>query len=564
MIKNFPTISICTIVKNEESNIDEFFGNVLSFTDEIIVIDTGSVDDTINKIEKFLSNGKIKFFQLNLSKDFHYGKAKNFSIKKSTQDFIVILDADERLSDKFKDNLHSFLVAENPMVANVDRIDEFLPHFIEKQVRIIKNGCDIFYGTDETSKLHEQLKYSYVAKEFLHPIIHRQGINHWLVRPQRMFFQLGLEIDRTPKTKSFLGHFLRGLWYGQFKFKKVYFHQRVYKDGWLGFKYAFLRGFYAFLLQIFVGLKPKDGYKYWEDKKIRSERSMTETIYPISQTYKIYNFILTVARFFSINNFKFTRNIADAIKGWMRSHAVPFVVSMRGFRIRGLSWMDYVVGAYEPETTKLFDVVVKDGQTIIDIGADYGYFSLLSAKLVGSNGKVFAFEPYAERCEQYLRKNIALNNFQNIEVMQKAASNSAGKNKYFADSRSLFDINATPTNECGATEDVESVRLDDFFRDYSRPIDLIKIDVEGGEMNVLKGAYDILERNKSIKLILEIHPQVMQKVGVSPANLLSLLRNHKFILYWINEDGSVNAVSDREIISRAEVAKYVNIFCSRA
>lgn len=269
MTKNFPTISICTIIKNEEHNIDEFFGNVLEFADEIIVADTGSFDNTINKVEKFLSNSKIKFFQINLSKDFHYGKAKNFVIKKATQDFIVILDADERLSDKFKDKLRSFLTAENPIVVSVERTDEFLPYFIEKQIRIIKNKCNIFYGIDEASKLHEQLEYNYVTKEFLPPIIHRQGINHWLHRPQRMFFQLGLEIDRTSKTKSFFGHFLRGLWYGQWKFKKVYFKQKVYKDGWLGFKYAFLRGLYSFLLQLFVGLKPKEGYKYWENKKYK-------------------------------------------------------------------------------------------------------------------------------------------------------------------------------------------------------------------------------------------------------------------------------------------------------
>lgn len=256
MTKNSPTISICTIVKNEESNIDEFFGNVLNFADEIIVVDTGSIDGTINKIEKFLSNGKINFFQLNLSKDFHYGKAKNFAIKKAKKDFVLVLDADEHLSDGFKKDIRVFLQKNDPDVVNILRIDELVPHLRERHERIVKNRLNIFYGEDDESMLHEQLIHQRKVMDFNESIWHQQKNNHWLNRPQRILFQMGLEIERTPKTKSFFGHFLRGIWAFGFKFKKVYFRQQVYKDGWTGLKFAFLRAFYAFLVQIFVGLKP--------------------------------------------------------------------------------------------------------------------------------------------------------------------------------------------------------------------------------------------------------------------------------------------------------------------
>lgn len=285
----------------------------------------------------------------------------------------------------------------------------------------------------------------------------------------------------------------------------------------------------------------------------------------MSSIYKIYDFFLKIARFFGLNNRGWARGVADSIKSYLRSHMVPFVISVRGFKIRGLSLMDYIVGAYEPETTKLFEKIVKKGQTIIDIGADYGYFSLLAAKLVGPYGKVFAFEPYKERCEQYLSKNISLNKFRNTEIVQKAASDTADSHMYFADSRSLFNINNTVVGTYNGVdrETVDSVRLDDFFKNYDRPIDLIKIDAEGGEMNVLKGAHDVLERNKNIKLILEVAPRIMRAAGLLPDNLLLLLRTHGFVLHYINSDGSVAAVRDEEIISRAESAKYANIFCSR-
>jgi FkbM family methyltransferase len=279
--------------------------------------------------------------------------------------------------------------------------------------------------------------------------------------------------------------------------------------------------------------------------------------------YKIYVFLLKIAHYLGIDRWGMARSVLDRIKGVLSGHLVPLAVLVRGFKIHGISWRDYLVGAYEPETTMLFEAVIKEGQTIVDVGADYGYFSLLSAKLAGPRGRVFAFEPSPDGCKQYLEKNILRNNFQNIEIVQMAASDRAGKDKYFADSWSLFDIKHEAPSEQRRVYWVESVRLDDFFYDYSKPIDLIKIDVEGGEMNVLRGAHDILERNRNIKLILEIAPHIMRVAGVSPRDLLSLLRGHGFNLYWINEDGGVEEMDDRNIILRARSGKYANIFCGR-
>ena len=84
------------------------------------------------------------------------------------------------------------------------------------------------------------------------------------MRPQRIFFQLELQIDRVPKTKSFFGHFVRGVWYFSFRFKKIYFTRKLYKDGALGFKYAFMRSLDAFLVELFAGLKPSEGVQCWK------------------------------------------------------------------------------------------------------------------------------------------------------------------------------------------------------------------------------------------------------------------------------------------------------------
>lgn len=263
-----PTISVCTIVKNECERIEGFLSVLIDFADEIIIVDTGSTDDTVVCIENFISTHKssnIHFFKYSATGVFHYGIAKNFSIDNATKDYIIVLDADERLSDEFKQTVRSFISNQKPIVASIVRKDELLPHLIDFPERIIKRDSGIRYGFDELSRVHEQLAHTVIPKSFLGVVWHEQRWNHYVVRPQRIFFQLELQVDRTPKTKSFFGHFLRGIWYFFYRFKKIYFVRKLYKDGTLGFKYAFMRSLDAFLVELFVGLKPpRGGAQYWE------------------------------------------------------------------------------------------------------------------------------------------------------------------------------------------------------------------------------------------------------------------------------------------------------------
>lgn len=274
-MKQIPTISICTIVKNERERIEDFLASLVDFADEIIIVDTGSTDDTPMRINAFISAHKstrIHFFNYTATGGFHYGIAKNFSIDNATKDYVIILDADERLSDKFKQTVRDFLQEENPLVANAMRKDELLPHLIDYPERIIKRDSGIRYGTDALSKVHEQLAHTVAAKQFLGVIWHEQRWNHYVVRPQRIFFQLELQIDRTPKTKSFPGHFLRGIWYFFYRFKKIYFNRCLYKDAALGFKYAFLRALDAFLVELFVGLKSSQEEQYWKQDAFKKRK----------------------------------------------------------------------------------------------------------------------------------------------------------------------------------------------------------------------------------------------------------------------------------------------------
>lgn len=260
-----PTISVCTIVKNEEKQMNDFLFSLVDFADEIIIVDTGSVDKTIEIIESYLKKyNNIKFLKYESEGVFHYGKAKNFSLKQATKDYFIILDADERLSADFRNKLKDFLKKEKPDVAKVKRVDECIKHLIDFPERIIKNGLGIFYKENEEGMVHEGFHYDRENIVFKEIVWHQQRENHYIYRPQRILFQLELQIERIPKTKSLFGHILRGIWYAQFRFNKLYFKRQLYKDGKFGFKYAFMRALDAFLIELFVGLKSKNNYKCWE------------------------------------------------------------------------------------------------------------------------------------------------------------------------------------------------------------------------------------------------------------------------------------------------------------
>jgi glycosyltransferase involved in cell wall biosynthesis len=269
-MKGAPTISICNIVKNEEKQIKGFLSSLVDFADEIIIVDTGSSDKTLNIIDSFACKyDNVKLYKYTQEGMFHYGKAKNFSIEKATKDFIVILDTDERLSREFKKDVRGFLKEKNPFVVKIKRVDDYVRHLIDYPERIIRNSKNIFYKINEDGRVHEILEHSYKSDVFDPVVWHCQKWNHYVYRPQRILFQLELQIERIPKSKSFFWHLIRGLWYCGFRFKKLYFKRKLYKDGRVGFKYAFMRAFDAFLIEFFVGLKPRKDYKYWENHKYK-------------------------------------------------------------------------------------------------------------------------------------------------------------------------------------------------------------------------------------------------------------------------------------------------------
>ena len=99
-------------------------------------------------------------------------------------------------------------------------------------------------------------------------------------------------------------------------------------------------------------------------------------------------------------------------------------------RFRAIFRFFIINGSYESRTTEMFRKVVKKGDVVVDIGANMGYFTLLASRLVGREGKIYAFEPEPVNYG-LLVKNIGINGYKNIVPVQKAVSDRTGTTRLF-------------------------------------------------------------------------------------------------------------------------------------
>jgi glycosyltransferase involved in cell wall biosynthesis len=264
--KKLSTISVCVIVKNEEKAIGGFMRTIKDIADELILVDTGSSDGTLEIAGRLAEQYKIStaIFHYKYTGAFHYPKAKNFSISKATSDYIFVLDADERLSIGFINRIKQYLNREKPRIARIKRVDELVRHIVDHPIRIIKNKENIFYDELEEERVHEKMTTDELIGSFEPTIWHCQRENHWLQNPPRMLSQLQLGANAEKRSASFLWHCLRGVKGFVIKFRKLYFHRKLYKDGAAGFKFAILKSLESLWAQFLIGLTPRPGNKYWD------------------------------------------------------------------------------------------------------------------------------------------------------------------------------------------------------------------------------------------------------------------------------------------------------------
>jgi FkbM family methyltransferase len=190
-------------------------------------------------------------------------------------------------------------------------------------------------------------------------------------------------------------------------------------------------------------------------------------------------------------------------------------------------------GQWEADSWAIIKEHLPVGGTFVDLGAHIGYYSLKAARAVGPKGQVIAIEPNPETVRQ-LRDNIQASGAKVIAVEPVACSDSEAELELFAAPRantgqtSLSRANAQQSGAVHAVYRVRARPLDAIIQEagVSR-VDVVKIDVEGAELLVLKGAKQTLARYSPV-LFVEVMDNQLQAMGTSAAELKEFLRSQGY------------------------------------
>ena len=213
-------------------------------------------------------------------------------------------------------------------------------------------------------------------------------------------------------------------------------------------------------------------------------------------------------------------------------------------RLSGKKWivrsgnLECLLGNYEKEKMKLIEEHLSINNSVFDIGAHVGYYTLLASEVVGDEGNVVSFEPLPSNIN-YLKQHIKLNSCKNVKIIEAAVSEKEGIAK-FNESKNNYQGHLSDNGNIS----VFKVSIDELYNKGELPKpDLIKIDVEGEELSVLKGAKSLLTKN-SPKIFLATHNNLAKDI------------HKKCINYLISLGYVIKPIGNRDIDNTKEIFAY--------
>jgi FkbM family methyltransferase len=215
----------------------------------------------------------------------------------------------------------------------------------------------------------------------------------------------------------------------------------------------------------------------------------------------------------------------------------PLLIEWNGVRLQSSfdNWpllRDIKAGTFDPYTHKLFLGELKPGMKVADVGANVGFYTVLAALGIGPTGHVFSFEP-DPRNRIDLEANLRLNGLENVTVIPKAAGNTNTMRKFHLRRPAGHSGLYAATEKYLSETLVPTTTLDDALA--GQTFDVLKIDAEGAETEVLRGASETLRRSDRLVLFVEYAPFALEAAGSSGAELLEVLRSRFQTVKLIDE-----------------------------
>jgi FkbM family methyltransferase len=206
---------------------------------------------------------------------------------------------------------------------------------------------------------------------------------------------------------------------------------------------------------------------------------------------------------------------------------------------------------FERTEMKLVAKLLRPRMKVVDAGANIGLYSLLAARCVGDDGQIWSFEP-SQTTYKFLLDNLALNGMRTVETHRLALSDVKGEltlraERGFGDLYRHLDYTGS-ASEGDMVESVAVVTLDDFASSQEiDQIDFLKIDVEGGELCLLKGAQRLLSRSPDVVVMFESEEDWCQRSGCTAEDTFDLLKSLGFGLYSWSKRGEKWSTDPQEL-----------------
>ena len=180
-----------------------------------------------------------------------------------------------------------------------------------------------------------------------------------------------------------------------------------------------------------------------------------------------------------------------------------------------LGLITMIHGGFETAEAIYLCATARPGTCVIDIGANVGVFTVSLGSVLRLSGLIWAFEPLPSNVVR-LRENIQLNGLKNVEIYPIALGNHDGDVTFHLSSDPLFHsmVGVAPKRDTGRTITVTVDCLDNIWKKAGRPqVSLIKIDVEGAELEVLEGAEELLKKNLPLLMLEANTKQHLEKLA---------------------------------------------------
>ena len=205
---------------------------------------------------------------------------------------------------------------------------------------------------------------------------------------------------------------------------------------------------------------------------------------------------------------------------------------------------------------------IKPNDTVLDIGANIGFYAEILSGIVGEKGKVHCFEPdtlnfkhLKDRCQK----------FTNVQINNKAVSDKTEVIKIYTSKQLNVDHRTYKPDDYDKEIDIDAIAVDDYLAiaQDDKEINFIKIDIQGFEMSAVKGMKKTLQ-SSHLKILSEFWPYGMRKAGTSVLEYYTFLKQNNFYIYLI-ENNQLIELNEEKVKTFLDLPEttYMNIFASK-